>query len=71
MASRISGTVKWFSRDKGYGFITPDDGSDIFVARAGVRSHDFRTLMDGQRVSFLVRETPDGPQADDVVPLNL
>ena len=50
MAGRISGTVKWYSRDKGYGFITPDSGEDIFVSNAGIRSHDFRTLTNGQRV---------------------
>jgi CspA family cold shock protein len=68
MAGRIRGTVKWYSRDKGYGFITPDSGEDIFVSTAGIRSHDFRTLTDGQRVSFLVSETPKGLQANDVVP---
>jgi CspA family cold shock protein len=68
MAGRISGTVKWYSRDKGYGFITPDSGEDVFVSTADIRSHEFRTLTDGQRVSFLVRETPKGLQANDVVP---
>ncbi|MEJ2762043.1 MAG: cold shock domain-containing protein [Gammaproteobacteria bacterium] len=68
MAGRISGTVKWFSRDKGCGVITPDSGEDIFVSNDRIRSHEFRTLTNGQRVSFLVRETPKGPEADDVVP---
>jgi len=69
MANRISGTVKWFNREKGYGYITPDTGEDMYVANNGIRSHDFRSLSDGQRVSFLVKETNRGPQADDVVPL--
>jgi CspA family cold shock protein len=64
------GTVKWFSSEKGYGFITPDDGGkDCFVHHSGIIGQGFKTLDEGQRVSFETQEGPKGPQATQVTPL--
>jgi len=58
------GTVKWFNGDKGFGFITPDDGSkDVFVHFSEIRGNGFRTLEENQRVQFEVEQGPKGPQA--------
>ena len=62
------GTVKWFSDQKGYGFITPEDGSkDVFVHRSGIQGDDFKLLQEGQLVEFEVTNSPKGPQATNVV----
>ena len=64
------GTVKWFSDQKGYGFITPDDGSkDVFVHHSAIKGEGFRTLQEGQLVEFEVTQGPKGPQASNVVKL--
>ncbi len=64
---RKTGTVKWFSRVKGYGFIAPDDaGKEIFVHFSGIEGEGYRNLEEGQRVTFLVEDTPKGPQAVSV-----
>lgn len=61
---RRSGTVKWFSRVKGYGFIAPDDEEkEIFVHFTGIEGEGYRNLEKGQRVSFVVEDTDKGPQA--------
>ena len=66
-----TGTVKWFSDEKGYGFITPDDGSkDLFVHFSGISGEGFRTLTEGAKVEFDEAEGDKGPQATNVVPLN-
>jgi CspA family cold shock protein len=58
------GIVKWFSADKGYGFITPDDGSkDCFVHHSEIQSEGYRSLDEGQRVSFETEAGTKGPQA--------
>jgi len=63
------GVVKWFSADKGYGFITPDDGGkDLFVHFNAIQGDGFRSLDEGQRVSFEATEGPKGPQATSVAP---
>ena len=63
-----TGTVKWFSADKGYGFITPDDGGkDLFVHHSEVKSSGYATLNDGQKVEFEVGEGQKGPCATNVV----
>ena len=62
-----SGTVKWFNESKGFGFITPEDGSkDVFVHFSAIASEGFRTLAEGQQVTFEVEEGPKGPQAINV-----
>lgn len=62
------GTVKWFNAEKGYGFITPDEGgADIFVHHSAIQAKGFRTLDEKQRVSFDVVQGPKGPQASNVL----
>ena len=62
-----TGTVKWFNESKGFGFITPDDGSkDVFVHFSAIASEGFRTLNEGQQVTFDVEDGPKGPQAANV-----
>ena len=61
-----NGTVKWFSNQKGYGFIQKDDGSDIFVHFSAIQSEGFKTLAQGQEVVFEISEGPKGPQAANV-----
>jgi len=61
------GTVKWFSDQKGYGFITPEGGGkDVFVHHSNIVSEGFRTLQDGQQVEFEVGEGRKGPEATSV-----
>lgn len=62
-----TGTVKWFNENKGYGFITPQDGSkDVFVHHSAITGMGFKTLAEGQRVTFEVQQGPKGLQAVDV-----
>lgn len=61
------GTVKWFNGEKGFGFITPDEGgSDLFVHFSNITGAGYRTLNEGDRVSFEVQEGRKGPEAADV-----
>jgi CspA family cold shock protein len=70
MSERISGTVKWFSRVKGYGFISPDGvDKDVFVHFSAITGEGFRNLEEGQRVEFSIEDSPKGPQAAEVVDL--
>ena len=65
-----TGTVKWFSSDKGYGFITPDDGSaDLFVHHSEVKTVGYATLNDNQKVSFEPGQGKKGPCATNVTPI--
>jgi CspA family cold shock protein len=69
MADRIQGTVKWFNATKGFGFISRQDGPDVFVHYSAIRATGYRSLEEGQRVEFTLEQGPKGPQASDVVPL--
>jgi len=62
-----TGTVKWFSAEKGYGFIEREDGDDVFVHFSAIKNEGFKTLEEGQKVEFEITEGERGPQATDVV----
>jgi CspA family cold shock protein len=62
-----TGTVKWFSDEKGFGFITPDDGSkDVFVHHSAIQADGFRTLAEGAKVTYEAEDGPKGPAAASV-----
>ncbi len=63
------GTVKWFNESKGFGFITGEDGKDIFVHYSSIQDSNFKTLSEGQEVNFDVEDSPKGPKAANVVKL--
>ncbi len=66
----ITGTVKWFNDAKGFGFITPSDGSkDVFVHHSAIQASGFKSLAEGQKVKFEVQQGAKGPSAANVVPL--
>ena len=65
-----TGTVKWFSDDKGYGFVTPDEGGqDLFVHHTGISAEGFRTLQEGSKVSYEEEAGDKGPKAVNVQPV--
>ncbi len=66
MAERETGTVKWFNATKGYGFIERDQGGDVFVHYSAIEGDGYRSLDEGERVSFIVVEGQKGLQAQDV-----
>lgn len=70
MTERIVGTVNWFNGSKGYGFISQEDGPDVFVHYTAIEGEGFRNLIEGQKVEFSVEEGPKGLQAANVMPLN-
>ena len=64
------GTVKWFNPDKGFGFITPDDGTpDVFVHQSAIKTEGYRSLQENQRVEYTASRGQKGPQADEGRPL--
>ncbi len=68
MSERVRGVVKWFSPEKGYGFITPENGTaDIFVHYSAIQGKGYRTLEEGAQVEFEVVEGPKGKQASTVI----
>ncbi len=64
-----NGTVKWFNAEKGYGFISQESGDDVFVHFSAIQGKGFKTLEEGQRVSFEIEEGPRGKQASNVTKL--
>ncbi len=62
----VQGTVKWFNESKGYGFITKEDGGDVFVHYSEIQANGFKTLAEGQTVAFEVADGPKGPKAVNV-----
>ena len=70
MSERITGTVKWFNSEKGYGFIAREGGADVFVHYSAIEGSGFRNLQEGEQVEFTVEQAPKGPQAANVVKLS-
>ena len=66
MSNRENGTVKWFNDEKGYGFITPESGADLFVHYRSIESAGFKSLSEGQKVTFVAVKGQTGMQADQV-----
>ena len=69
--SRVSGKVKWFSNQKGYGFITQEDGKDVFCHFSGILSEGYKTLNEGDSVEFEVTQGAKGEQAINVRVINM
>jgi len=69
MSERITGTVKWFDAGKGYGFVTRDGGTDVFVHQSAIQAEGYRSLAEGQRVEFEVEQGPKGAKASNVIAL--
>jgi CspA family cold shock protein len=67
MAERQSGTVKWFNDEKGFGFITPESGPDLFVHFRAIQGNGFKSLKEGQKVTFVAVQGQKGMQADEVI----
>ena len=70
MSAKVTGSVKWFNETKGFGFLTQDNGGqDVFVHFNAIVADGFKTLTEGQKVSFNVEQGKKGPQATEVTPL--
>ena len=68
---RITGTVKWFNAQKGFGFIAREDGPDVFVHYSAIQGSGYRELLEGERVEFSVVQGPKGLQAAEVLRLGM
>ncbi|OIO81161.1 MAG: cold-shock protein [Candidatus Omnitrophica bacterium CG12_big_fil_rev_8_21_14_0_65_43_15] len=62
-----TGTVKWFNNQKGFGFITPENGNDVFVHHTAIKGEGYKSLEEGQKVEFDIEKGPKGEQATNVV----
>ena len=67
MSERVTGTVKWFNAQKGYGFIARENGPDVFVHHSGITGSGYRELREGERVEFTITQGPKGLQATEVI----
>lgn len=67
MSERLTGVVKWFNSQKGYGFIEREGGPDVFVHYSAITGEGWRNLEEGDQVEFSITEGPKGPQASEVV----
>jgi len=67
MSEKISGTVKWFNENKGFGFIEREGGPDVLAHFSAIQSAGYKTLAEGQRVEFVVTDGQKGPQAEEIV----
>lgn len=67
MSNTVKGTVKWFNETKGFGFITREDGPDVFAHYRAIAGSDFKVLYEGQEVEFTIIQGQKGPQADNIV----
>ena len=66
--SKATGTVKWFNEEKGFGFIAQENGPDVFAHFSAIQSEGFKSLKEGQAVTFDVEQGPKGPQASNIQP---
>ena len=69
MSDKITGAVKWFNENKGFGFIERESGADVFAHFSAIESSGYKTLAEGQRVEFIVTQGQKGPQAENIVAL--
>ena len=67
MSDKITGTVKWFNENKGFGFIEREGGPDVFAHFSAIQSEGYKTLAEGQRVEFIVTDGQKGPQAEQII----
>jgi len=67
VSERVLGTVKWFNNAKGYGFIQPEEGPDVFVHFSAIQGDGYRSLDEGQQVEFTIEQSAKGPQASNVI----
>ncbi|MGX5172642.1 transcription antiterminator/RNA stability regulator CspE [Aliikangiella sp. IMCC44653] len=67
--STVTGTVKWFNESKGFGFISQENGPDVFAHFSAITGSGFKTLQEGQQVEFTITDGQKGPQAENIVPL--